>query len=69
MIRWRQFGTEVHFESECGRFTIIRSLKGDIIARYYSDPSEYRPTQESRPQASIADAKDWCESRIPVFTL
>ncbi len=70
MICWKQHGcTEPVFTSECGLFVIYRNPHGAVVVKRFETPNDSKPCETSGPLRSIEDAKQWCEDRVPVFTL
>lgn len=70
MIQWKQFGsTGPVFSSACGLFVIYRTARSEIAVKRYDEPEDVKPSEVSGPLPSIEAAKQWCEDRVPVFTL
>lgn len=70
MIKWKTHGaTDPVYSSECGLFVIYRTTRGEIVVKRFDGPEDVKPSEVSGPQRSIETAKQWCEDRVPVFTL
>lgn len=70
MIRWKTHGsTEPVYSSECGLFVIYRTTRSEIVVKRFDAPEDVKPSEVSDPLPSIEAAKQWCEDRVPVFTL
>lgn len=70
MIQWKQHGcTNPVYSSECGLFVIYRNPRGAVVVKRFDSPDDSKPSETSGPLASIGAAKQWCEERVPVFTL
>lgn len=70
MIRWMTYGcTDPVHASECGLFVIYRNQRGEVVVKRFDAPDETKPAETSGPLPSVEAAKQWCEDRVPVFTL
>lgn len=70
MIRWIQHGcTTPVFTSECGLFVIYHNPRGQLVVKRFDSREDDKPSETSGPLPTLAAARQWCEDRVPVFTL